>query len=74
MGEENKSFEKNIQELQDIVQKLEQGELSLEEGVELFKKGLSLSKSCKEQLEKAKYEVQVLSEELNSEEHEEGDD
>ncbi|MFO7817968.1 MAG: exodeoxyribonuclease VII small subunit [Thermodesulfobacteriota bacterium] len=68
------SFEKNIQELENIVHKLEQGELPLEEGVDLFKKGMALSKSCREQLEKARYEVRILSEELDSEEHEGADD
>jgi len=68
------SFEKNIQELENIVHKLEQGELPLEEGVDLFKKGMTLSKTCREQLEKARYEVRILSEELDSKEHEGADD
>jgi len=74
MTEEKASFEKNIQELETIVRKLEDGELPLEEGVELFKKGMNLSKSCREQLEKARYEVRILSEELGTGEEEDKND
>ena len=74
MAEEKASFEKNIQELETIVRKLEDGELPLEEGVELFKKGMNLSKFCREQLEKARYEVRILSEELGTGEEEDKND
>jgi exodeoxyribonuclease VII small subunit len=74
MAEEKASFEKNIQELETIVRKLEDGELPLEEGVELFKKGMNLSKSCREQLENARYEVRILSEELGTGEEEDKND
>jgi exodeoxyribonuclease VII small subunit len=74
MAEEKASFEKNIQELETIVRRLEDGELPLEEGVELFKKGMNLSKSCREQLENARYEVRILSEELGTGEEEDKND
>jgi len=74
MAEEKASFEKNIQKLETIVRKLEDGELPLEEGVELFKKGMNLSKSCREQLENARYEVRILSEELGTGEEEDKND
>ncbi|MFP4168746.1 MAG: exodeoxyribonuclease VII small subunit [Desulfonatronovibrionaceae bacterium] len=71
MAEKKPSFEENLRELEDIVRKLEEGELPLEQGVELFKKGMALSRSCREQLEKARYEVRILSEELDAGEQQE---
>ena len=42
---------------------LENGELPLEDSVRLYKEGLTLSRSCREQLEKARNEVRLLTEE-----------
>jgi exodeoxyribonuclease VII small subunit len=55
-------FEKKMQKLEKIVQDLEKGDLSLEKGVRLFKEGLELTKSCRDQLEKAKYELSIVTE------------
>lgn len=55
-------FEKKMQKLEKIVQDMENGDLSLEKGVRLFKEGLELTKSCRDQLEKAKYELSIVSE------------
>ncbi|MGM9899211.1 MAG: exodeoxyribonuclease VII small subunit [Bacilli bacterium] len=51
---EDKSFEELLKELQDVVTKLESGKLSLEESVEMYKKGMSLSLECKKRLDEAK--------------------
>lgn len=51
---ENKTFEQLLKELQEIVNSLESGKLSLEESVEAYKKGMSLSLECKKRLEEAK--------------------
>jgi exodeoxyribonuclease VII small subunit len=56
------TFEERLQRLQEIVAGLESGALPLEESVNLYKEGLSLSRQCKEQLEKARNEVRLLSE------------
>ena len=40
------SFEASIQELEEIVAKLENGEESLEESLKLFEKGTKLASSC----------------------------
>ena len=55
------TFEERLQRLQEIVGKLESGMLPLEESVNLYKEGLTLNKLCKEQLEKARNEVRLLS-------------
>ncbi len=51
---ENKTFEQLLKELQDVVNNLESGKLSLEESVEAYKKGMTLSLECKKRLEEAK--------------------
>ncbi len=51
---ENKTFEELLKELQDVVNSLESGKLSLEESVDSYKKGMTLSLECKKRLEEAK--------------------
>lgn len=51
---ENKTFEELLKELQDVVNSLESGKLSLEESVEAYKKGMSISLECKKRLDEAK--------------------
>lgn len=62
-------FEKAMGELENIIEKLEGGEsgLSLEDAVDLYKKGILLSKHCKEKLEKAKQEISILSKNTDGE-------
>ena len=55
------TFEERLQRLQEIVAGLESGALPLDESVNLYKEGLIQSKLCKEQLEKARAEVRLLS-------------
>ncbi len=54
------TFEQSLSELEHIVQNLEQGELSLDESMELFERGLSLSKSSQEKLQQAEQKVKIL--------------
>lgn len=51
---ENNKFEDYLKELSDIVKDLESGELSLEESIIKYKRGLELSEICKKKLEEAK--------------------
>ena len=51
---EKRSFEELINELNKIVTDLESGQLSLEESVEKYKKGMELSLECKKRLDEAK--------------------
>ncbi|GLX79269.1 exodeoxyribonuclease 7 small subunit [Thalassotalea insulae] len=57
---ENLSFEESLGELETIVQKLEQGELSLEDSMALFERGLNLSKVSQEKLKDAEQRIQIL--------------
>ena len=51
---ENKTFEQLLKELQEIVNNLETGSLSLEESVEAYQKGMTISLECKKRLDQAK--------------------
>lgn len=62
MSKAKMTFEERLQRLQEIVAGLESGALPLEDSVSLYKEGLLLSKACREQLEKARNEVRLLSE------------
>jgi exodeoxyribonuclease VII small subunit len=54
------SFEDQMAELEKVVDRLEQGDLTLEENVSLFERGVHLSNACKAQLANAESRVQVL--------------
>lgn len=57
------TFEDRLRRLQDIVAALENDDLPLEDSVRLYKEGLALSRACREQVEKARNEVRLLTEE-----------
>ena len=54
------SFETAFEELENIVAKLESGELPLEQSVTLFERGRKLSDHCQEILDKAELRVNQL--------------
>ncbi len=56
----NISFEDNLKELEDIVKKLEGGNVSLEEMLELFEKGISKTRECTVQLKEAEQKISIL--------------
>lgn len=53
-------FERKLTDLEAVVERLEQGDLSLEESVRLFEEGMRLSESCKQELEAAEGRIQIL--------------
>ncbi|MBB6541803.1 exodeoxyribonuclease VII small subunit [Thalassotalea piscium] len=57
---ENLSFEESLKELELIVQKLEAGELSLEDSMNFFERGLNLSQLSQEKLQDAEQKIQML--------------
>ena len=57
------NFEKALEELEGIVEDLESGDLSLENSLKSFEKGIKLARQCQEQLSKAELQVQQLIEE-----------
>lgn len=52
-GKKQIKFEEAMQQLEEIVTNLEQGDVPLEEALEQFQKGVGLSKICKETLQNA---------------------
>lgn len=55
-----KNFEKAMKRLEEIVHKLEEGELSLEESLKIFEEGVNLSKFLTRKLTEAETKVQKL--------------
>ena len=54
------SFEQALEQLTSLVEKLESGELPLEESVAAFEQGVKLSRRCEALLDKAEQRLQVL--------------
>jgi exodeoxyribonuclease VII small subunit len=57
-----KDFEAAIAELETIVKKLEDGDLTLEQSLDLYERGVHLSRYCHGRLEEAERRVEVLGE------------
>lgn len=54
------NFEESLKELDVIVTKLEAGELSLEDSLSAFEKGISLTRECQQHLSAAEQKVSLL--------------
>lgn len=63
----NINFEQAINELEGIVEKLEKGELHLEESIEVFQKGIELSKFCSKRLDEVERKISILVEDEKGE-------
>ena len=55
-----KSFETSLEALEEIVHRLEQGDLPLEESLGLFERGIHLSRECQGRLSQAERRIEVL--------------
>jgi len=55
-----KDFESALQRLEEIVRKLESGDLPLASTLELFEEGITLSRLCHTKLEEAERKVEIL--------------
>lgn len=64
---EKKTFEDKIQMLEEIINKLQRGEASLDECIKLYEKGTVLSADCMKMLEKAEQKVNMISDNENAE-------
>ncbi len=53
-------FEKKLTRLEEIVQKMEKGEMGLEDSLKLFEEGVKLSRDCQSQLSDAEVKVKKL--------------
>lgn len=57
---EELSFEELIEKLEEITNKLEKEQLSLDESVELFEEGMQISKKCNSKIEDAEKRITIL--------------
>lgn len=55
-----KSFEEQIEQLEQIVSEIEKGDLNLDESVEKFEEGMKISKECNKMLENAEKKITIL--------------
>jgi len=56
----NISFEKALVGLEDIVKKLESGNITLDKSIKYYKDGMKLAKLCSDKLEEAEKEIKIL--------------
>jgi exodeoxyribonuclease VII small subunit len=54
------SFEDTLAELEQLVNRLERGDISLEESLQAFERGVNLTRSCQKALQEAEQKVQIL--------------
>ncbi|MEQ1531838.1 MAG: exodeoxyribonuclease VII small subunit [Methylococcales bacterium] len=54
------SFEDSLSELEQIVSQLEQGDISLEDSLQFFERGVNLTRTCQKALQEANQKVQIL--------------
>lgn len=63
---ERPSFEEALAKLESIVEELANEEITLEKSVELYEKGLELSKICSETLEQASLKIEQIDKSKNT--------
>lgn len=64
MGKKQPKFEELLEELQALVERLESGELTLDEALECYEQGIQKYKVCREILDEAEKKVQILVKDL----------
>lgn len=67
MGGEELTFDKALARLEEVAQRLESGNLTLEEALACFQEGVSLVRLCNERLRAAEAQVEILLKEMNDE-------
>jgi len=60
MNKKNKTFEENMQRLEQIVRAMERGDVALEESLKLFQEGTSLVEHCGRLLDEAELQVKKI--------------
>lgn len=53
-------FEEAMDELEKLVETMEQGDISLEESLKAFERGVKLTRTCQQALQEAEQKVQIL--------------
>ena len=59
-GKEPPAFEEALEELESIVERMEEGELSLERSLKHFERGMDLTRQCQKALDEAEQRIQTL--------------
>lgn len=62
---EMKTFEKAFSRLEELVRELENGQISLEQALDLYAEGIELVKYCRKKLERAEQRIALLSEDID---------
>ena len=62
-AEQNYPFEKSLEKLEKLVERMEEGDLALEESLKTFEEGIKLTRACQQALAKAEQKVKLLIEE-----------
>ena len=60
MSEQNKTFEENMQRLEQIVRAMERGDVPLDESLKLFREGSVLVEACGKMLDEAELQVKKI--------------
>jgi exodeoxyribonuclease VII small subunit len=56
----SKTFGDNIDEVEEILRKLENGEISLEESIDLYKNGMKIIKDCSAKIDKIEKDLKLI--------------
>ena len=67
-------FERSLDELEQLVQRMEKGDLTLDDSLQAYERGIALYRSCQTALEQAELRVRLLSDPLEPEKSEPFDD
>ena len=60
MAKQSFHFEQSLAELESLVEKMESGEMTLEESLKAFEQGIKYTRDCQQALDKAQQKVQLL--------------
>ena len=60
MNQNNRTFEENMQRLEQIVRAMERGDVALEESLKLFQEGTELVRNCGKLLDEAELQVKKI--------------
>jgi exodeoxyribonuclease VII small subunit len=60
MAKKPPHFEESLNELEQLIERMEQGNLPLEEALRLFERGIQLTRTCQKALKEAEQKVRIL--------------
>ncbi len=59
---QTQTFEKNLEQLTDVIQKMEQQDVGLEESLKLYEQGIKLTRKCQKIIDDAEKKIEQLME------------